>query len=63
MRCRQADIVATVSWPVSLTLVNSLLPVSLAPAINTKLRASPRIFVKILNSPIGIINGPGETDS
>jgi hypothetical protein len=38
-------------------------PVSLTPAINTKLRISPRIFVKIRNGPNRIVWGQGETDS
>jgi hypothetical protein len=43
---------ATVSLPVSLTLV-----------INTKLRIYPRIFVKIRNGPNGTLRGLGETGS
>ncbi len=37
--------------PVSLTSVNSLSPLSMKPAINTKLWISPQIFVKMQNDP------------
>ncbi len=37
----------------SLTPVNSLSSLSRTPAINTNLRTSPRIFVKVLNGPEG----------
>ncbi len=36
---------------------------STTPAINTKLRISSRIFVKIRSGPNWIRRGPGETDS
>ncbi len=49
--------------PVSFSPVNSLSPVSMTPAININWRISPRIFVKILNDPDGILRGPGEADS
>ncbi len=48
---------------VSLTPLNSLLPVSLTPAINIHSRISPRIFEKIQNGPNGILGGLGDTDS
>ncbi len=49
---------------VSLTPVYSFSPVLLTPpAINTKLRISPWMFVKICNGPSGILRDPGETDS
>jgi hypothetical protein len=43
--------------------LNSLLPVSLTPAINIHSRISPRIFEKIQNGPNGILGGLGDTDS
>ncbi len=59
---RQYETSTNLSW-VSLTPVNSLSPVLLTPAINTKLRISPWMFVKICNGPSGILRDPGETDS
>jgi hypothetical protein len=46
-------------WLVPLTLLNSLSPVLLTPAINIHSRISPQIFEKIQNSPNGIPGGPG----
>ncbi len=46
LRCRQADVFATVFARVVVTGVNDS-------ATNKKLRISLRIFVKILNSPLG----------
>jgi hypothetical protein len=43
--------------------LNILSTVTMIPAINTKLRISPRIFVKFKNGANGILKGPGETDS
>jgi hypothetical protein len=43
LRCRHADFVASVSSPVSLT-----------PAVNTKLRISPRIFFLLYNFYLSI---------
>ncbi len=49
--------------PVSLTSLNSLLPVLFTPAININSQISPRIFEKIQNDPNGILMGLGDTDS
>ncbi len=49
--------------PVSLKPVANLPQVSLIPVANLDLPISPRIFEKILNGPIGILWGWGETDS
>jgi hypothetical protein len=38
-------------------------PVSMTPAINTKVRISPRVYVRTQNDPVGFLRGPGETDS
>jgi hypothetical protein len=38
-------------------------PASATPVVHLELRISPRIFEKILNGPIGILRGLGETDS
>jgi hypothetical protein len=40
---------------------NNLMPVTITPAINTKLRISPEIFLKIQNGlvSIGILRGAG----
>ncbi len=53
-----------INCPVSLTLLNSLSPVSLTPLINIHSRISLQIFQKIQNGPIGVLGGgPGDTDS
>ncbi len=63
LRCKQADVFATDSSPVSLTPVNSLSPVLLTPEINTKVANISASFRKNSNWPIGILRGPGEIDS
>jgi hypothetical protein len=35
----------------------------MTPAINTKVRISPRVYVRTQNDPVGFLRGPGETDS
>jgi hypothetical protein len=49
--------------PVLFMLVNSLSSILLTPAMNTKLRISPRIVLQIRNGPKRIRTGPGETYS
>jgi hypothetical protein len=35
----------------------------MAPAINTKVRISPKVYGRTQNDPVGFLRGPGETDS